>query len=114
MKSLIVLSLIIGVLLICSATAFAQDTLGKEKPLIKVKKRTIMEQYDPDMVMSVEERIRLKEERYNDFLRRKSILDTMDISRSRKRKLLRDLYQSPFSDRLSKAIVDTDFEEDEH
>ncbi len=73
-----------------------------------------MEQYDPDMVISVEERIRLKEERYYELLRRKSIIDTLDISKHKKRKLLRDLYRSPFSNRLSKAIVETNFEEDSH
>jgi len=43
----------------------------------------------------------------------RKILDTMDISERKKRKLLKDLYKSGISDRLSKTILaDVKFEDD--
>ena len=53
-----------------------------------------------------------KQERIADTEMKLRILDTLDISNRKKRKLLLDLKYSPFSDRLNKAtVVDTEFED---
>lgn len=111
---------IICILCLCMALLFfgntvAQDLADMPRKEIKVKKRTIMEQYEPDMVLPAAERIRLKEERWATIIKGRSILDTMDISARKRRKLIKELYRQPFSERLSKAIVDTGFsDESEH
>ena len=96
----------------------AQIQKEKEESLNKVKitKYTVMSKFESDLVISAEEREEKKQQRILDTYRRKELLDTMDISARKRRKLLKDLRKTPFSDRLSKAtvIVETDFEEEEN
>tara|TARA_R110002020_G_scaffold21009_6_gene71366 strand:- start:24548 stop:24943 length:396 start_codon:yes stop_codon:yes gene_type:complete len=96
----------LGVLLLCGTVATAQqNTEQNKKPSFKVKKYTIMEQFEPDMVVPVDKRILLKEERFEQIQERREILDTLDISERKKRKILRDIYMNPLSDRLSEVLV---------
>ncbi|MFS4468270.1 hypothetical protein [Maribacter sp. 2210JD10-5] len=84
----------------------------KAKPTDKVKKRTIMEQFETEYVMSVEDRIALKEKRYAHQIRAKKILDTLAISDRKRKKLMKELRKRPFSQRINKAIlVETMFED---
>lgn len=93
-------------------TAFAQQAqLQAEKPDLKVSKRTLMEQYEPDLVISVDERLRLKRARMARVKERKEIIDTLDISERKKRRLLKELYRTPFSDEWEKVLADTEFED---
>ncbi len=77
-----------------------------------VKKHTVMEQYEPDMILSVDEREQLKEKHKNLIAKRKSVLDTLDISERRRQRLLRVLSKSPFSNELNKAMADIEFEDE--
>ena len=83
----------------------------KEK--IKVKKYTVLEKFEEELVVPVEDRIQLKEDRIVRYIRTKELLDTLNISESKRRKLIRDLRRSPiFSERLNKVIAETKFEDD--
>ena len=94
-----------GTLLVVSQT--------KEKNEIKVQKRTLVEQFEPDLVKPVEERVALKERRITHQRTTKRILDTLDISDRKRRKLMRELRRSPFSERIAKTILaETEFEDD--
>jgi hypothetical protein len=105
-----VILLVMGFFLVdVNAQSKENDTLGKK---LKVEKWTILEEYEPDMILSAEDRIGLKKKRIVEAKRRKGILDTMDISDRKRKKLLRDLYKNPFSDRLMKTLADTKFEDD--
>lgn len=85
----------------------AQEKAKKDTDkTIKVKKRTIMERYEPEMVISAEERLQKKLERLAEIKRKRAIIDTLSISNRKRRKLLLELYRSPFSTRLSKAIAE--------
>lgn len=80
---------------------------------LKVERLTLMEQFAPDLVDPLDERVAKKDEREKEIDRKIAILDTLDISDRRKKKLLRDVKFSPFSDRVDKAIiVNTTFEDD--
>ena len=92
-----------------NAQSKENDTLGKK---LKVEKWTVLEEYEPDMILSAEDRMALKKKRFVEVKRRKGILDTMDISERKRKKLMRDLYKNPFSDRLMKTLADTQFEDD--
>lgn len=92
-----------------NAQSKESDTLGKK---LKVEKWTVLEEYEPDMILSAEDRMALKKKRFVEVKRRKNILDTMDISDRKRKRLLRDLYKNPYSDRLMKTLADTQFEDD--
>ena len=79
-----------------------------------VKKRTVLEQFDSDLVISPEERIKLKIDRFAAIQERLQIMDTLDISDRQRRRLLKELYYSPFSDEWNKVIADLEFEEETH
>jgi len=68
-----------------------------------------MEQYEPELVLSVDERVRLKKKRIATIKRRRGILDTLDISERRRERLLKALLKNPFSDKLNKAVAEIEF-----
>lgn len=79
---------------------------------IKITKYTIMSAFEPDYVISAEERLEQKKQRIVDTYHKRNMLDTMDISERRRKRLMRDLRSTPFSNRLNKAVVaDTKFED---
>jgi len=91
----------------------AQEVLAdKTSQKVAVQKYTVMEQYEPELVLSVDERIRLKKKRAATIKRRRGILDTLDISERRRQRLLKALLKNPFSDKLNKAVADIEFVED--
>lgn len=92
----------------------AQKVVVSQKEL-KVKRHTIMQQFEPDLVISAQERLTIKKKRKEETERKLAMIDIMDISERKRRKLLKDLIKTPYSTRLSKAtaIVDTKFEDDE-
>ena len=71
-----------------------------------------MELYEPDLVLSVDERKQLKKKRKNTLERRKRILDTLTITERRRQRLLKALHKNPFSAQLKKALADIEFEEE--
>ncbi len=113
-KGSIVMTLCLLLLGIC--TALGQTTAkNPEKKQIKVQKHTVMERFDPELVIPVEDRIQLKKDRIVEFRRTKELLDTLSISKRKKRKLMRDLKRSPiFTERLNKVIADNTFEDDDN
>ncbi|MBM1107201.1 hypothetical protein JQC67_13690 [Aurantibacter crassamenti] len=105
-KGLIVLLFIISI-----TGVQAQQATANEKE-VNVKKYTVMEKFEPDYVLPVEERKRLKIERREIVAHRKSILDTLNISDRRRERLFRDLNKNPFSDRVNKQFAEIEFEDD--
>ncbi|WP_273566918.1 hypothetical protein [Maribacter halichondriae] len=110
--SLFLFLFMMGTLLVSAQTQTVNgDTEKKEK--LKVQRHTVMERFEPELVISVEDRIQLKEDRIITLQRTKQLLDTLDISDRKRRKLIRDLKRSPvFSERLVKVIAETKFEDD--
>ena len=104
LKTMVFLCFVLG-----TSGMLAQNYEPTEQP---VKKHTVMEQYEPDMILSVDEREQLKEKHKNLIAKRKSVLDTLDISERRRQRLLRVLSKSPFSNELNKAMADIEFEDE--
>lgn len=92
------------------AQSVEKDSTGQK---LKVEKWTILEEYEPDMILSTEDRINLKKKRIVEAKRRKGILDSLDITDRKRKKLLKDLRNNPFSDRLMKTLADAKFEDAE-
>jgi len=87
-------------------------TVKIDKSNLKVKKHTVMSMFEPELVESADARMEKKQQRVAETEMKLSILDTLDISERKKRKLLRDLKYSPYSERLNKAtVVETKFPE---
>ena len=77
----------------------------------EVKKYTLMERFEPDLILTANEREQLKVARFDAIKTKLSILDTMDISPRKREKLMNDVIEHPFSTRLSKTLVETKFDE---
>ena len=88
------------------------ETKNIYKTELTVKKRTVLEQFDSDLVITPEERIKLKIDRLAAIQERLEIMDTLDISDRQRRRLLKELYRSPFSDEWNKVIANLEFEEE--
>lgn len=96
-----------------SGTLQAQDSLVvKPTDELKIKKHTVLEKYESDFVISPEDRLQLKKDRLAYIQKRRSIIDTLNISKRKKRRLLKELYRTPFSDEWQKVIADIEFEEE--
>jgi len=63
-----------------------------------------MEHYAPEFVIPPEERVRLKMERRRAVRYREAVIDTLPISRRKKRKLRRELYRTPFTDTFKEVL----------
>ena len=90
------------------------ESKNNHKNEFTVKKRTVLEQFDSDLVISPEERIKLKIDRVAAIQERLEIMDTLKLSERQRRRLLKELYFSPFSDEWNKVIADLEFEEETH
>ncbi len=82
-----------------------------QKKEVSVQRHTIMERFEPDLMVPLQERIALKKQRVADAQRTRELLDTLDISERKREKLLNDLEETPFSNRLTKTIADSKFED---
>jgi len=114
----------LGAFLFATTHSIAQDaekkdsetTKNKKEVVLKkdfqIEKHTIMERFETDYMVSADGRADMKKKRIADAEHTLRVLDTMDISQRKKRLLLRDLKYNPFSDRLSKFITETKFEEE--
>lgn len=96
-----------------TAPLAAQEVKKTQKEEVKVVKRTLMEQYEPEMILTAEDRAQLKLERKALIQKRQRIIDTLNISERRKRGLLRELYRSPHSYKWDKLIADLNFDDDD-
>ena len=116
MKKLRSIPLVLGLFIAGMLFGFSQNTPTKlQQEKLKVKKHTLMERFEPEMVIPVEDRIQLKEDRIVQLKETKELLDTLNITERKRRKLIRDLRRSPiFSNRLNKIIAENKYVEDEN
>lgn len=99
--------------LFSAAPLYAQNVMVKpNKEENEVQKYTVMEKFDPNLVIPAEERKRLKVRRTLLIAHRRSILDTLDISKRRRQRLMRELHKNPFSDRINRTFADIEFEDE--
>ncbi|MEX0274920.1 MAG: hypothetical protein AB3N16_11130 [Flavobacteriaceae bacterium] len=91
-----------------------QDSMTKIDRMVKakVKRHTLMECYEPDMVISAEERKQLKKKRILSYYETRNMLDTIDIPDRKRKKLLYDLKWNPRSERLTRFVAENQFSDD--
>ena len=114
MKGGCTLPYIIGLIfLVAIPQVNAQDSAAlPSHQELKIKERTILAKFDADMVLSADERLQKKLDRRELILKRHAIIDTLNISERRRKRLLKELYNSPLSNRWNKLVTKLDFEED--
>ena len=98
----------------CTITTIAQEvtTMAPKKEL-KVRKHTVLGQYEPEMVIPADERLQLKSDRLATIKKKRKIIDTLDISDRKRRQLLKELYRSPFTYKWDKVIATIEAEDEE-
>ncbi|NHF60004.1 hypothetical protein FK220_011670 [Flavobacteriaceae bacterium TP-CH-4] len=111
MRTLLSLLMVLGCMVLGTSDGIAQTSQEQpEKPVGMPQgeedEGPAIFRFEPDYLLSVE----AKRERLR---RTRKILDTMDISERKRRKLLKDLHKNGWTERLQKIlVVDTKFEED--
>ena len=90
-------------------TTFAQDVASINA---KINKRTLLNQFESDYVLSVSERIALKQSRIAFQYRTKQILDSLNISDKKRKRLIQELKRNPFSDKIQNVITSETKSED--
>jgi hypothetical protein len=106
---------IVVFLLAVGAIGFSQQGQNnQDKKGLSVQKRTTLEQFESDLVIPPEDRMKLKKARVFAIQKRLEMMDTLNISDRQRRRLLKELYRSPFSDEWNKVLAGLEFEEGSH
>ena len=84
------------------AQTASPDSLAED---IRVKRFTLMQQFAPELVVPADERVRMKEARITTVRYREAVIDTLDLPEWKKRRLLRELYRTPFTDEWDKVFT---------
>lgn len=100
-------------LFVVAAVNAQGESQHNQKEEVSVQKYTVMEKFEPDYVIPVNERRRLKIERRELIAHRRNILDTLNISDRRRSRLLRELNKNPFSDKVNRKFAEIEFEDDD-
>ena len=90
-----------------------EDSNALNQKDLQVKKYTVLARYEPGLVIPAEERMQLKSDRLITIQERRAIIDTLSISERKRRRLLKELYRSPFSYHWDKVIADIEAEEED-
>lgn len=99
-------------LMVLACGIFSMSGQEAAKKEVTVEKYTLMGQFEPDYVLPVDQRIKLKKNRITHQRQTKKILDTLDISDRKRRRLIRELKRSPFSEKVQNVITaETQFED---
>lgn len=116
MKSPMKKSILKGICLFvaCTFGTLVVQAQKSEKKKHEVTKYTVMERFEPQLILSPEERIQLKEDRVAQMQRNKIIVDTLDISERKRERLLQDIIEQPYSSRLSKTMAKLEFEDEDN
>jgi len=104
----------LAIFLMAATQLSAQDTAPKPaKKEVDVQRHTVMEQFTTEDVFTVEERKQKRLAHLAEIEKLKKALDTMDISARKKRKILSDLINKPYSDRVNQALAELNFEDND-
>ena len=97
-------------LLLTTIGALAQEEQDfiTEEP---VARYTIMERFEPELILTAAEREQMKAERFAEIKSKMEILDTLDISERKRDRLMEDLMEDPLSPRLTKTLAEIEFQE---
>lgn len=102
--------------LFATGLGFCSMAYSQVEPVEKdvhVKAHTLMARFEPGLVPPAEERREMKVHRKETVEYRAALIDTLSIPDRKKRKLRKELYNTPFTDEWEKVIVDLDLDPDD-
>lgn len=85
----------------------------KPSQSLRVTKKTVLEQYAPQLVVPHDERLEMKQERQALLRERRAMLDTLELSDRKKYRLLRELYERPAGEHWAHLMADVPEKEPE-
>lgn len=102
MKKNTLLGCVTAYLFLGITSLYAQDST---KVISKMKTRTLLTQFESDFVLTVSERIALKQSRIAYQYRTREILNTLNLSDRKRNKLIEELKRNPFSNRIQAILA---------
>ncbi len=88
-----------------------QQLKAEEQDTLFVKYKTVLERYEAAYVATTQERLQMKKRRKALIRFRESVIDTLPVSNRLKRRLLKELYNTPFTEEWSRVLADLEFED---
>jgi hypothetical protein len=107
LKKVSVISLFAALFILHSPAINAQDSLEQKTNnlLEEEEEGPLIYKFEPDFLSA-------EEQKKAEIMHTRAILDTLDISERKRKRLLKDLYKNGVSERLSKALfAETKFED---
>ncbi|MDB4292868.1 hypothetical protein N9954_05620 [Maribacter sp.] len=104
----------LAIVLLAAVQVSAQDSpvkSDKKEREVDVQRHTVMEQFASEDMFTLEVRKNKRLAHLAEIEKLKKALDTMDISPRKKRKILSDLINKPYSDRVNQALAEINFED---
>ena len=84
---------------------------AEDQDTLFVKYKTVLERYEAAYVATTQERLQMKKRRKALIRFRESVIDTLPVSNRLKRRLLKELYNTPFTEEWSRVLADLEFED---
>lgn len=105
-------SFILGLSCMAVPQLYAQDSVALPSAQeLKIRERTFLAQFESNLVETADKRFQRKLDRRDLILKRHAIIDSLDISEYRKKRLLKELYHSPHSFRWERLVAKLEIEE---
>lgn len=102
-----------AVALFCTSTILSQQrVIDNERNYQSTRPYTLLERFEPELAFSASDRKQMKAERFAEIKLKMQIWDTMNISESKREKLLSDLLEKPLNTPISRNSVYNQFEEE--
>ena len=102
MKKITILGGVLLCFIMSVSTVQAQDSPRSD---VRVKQRMLLNQFESDYVLTANERVALKQARLAYQYRMKELLDSIDISEGKRRRLLQELKRNPLSEKVQAVIA---------
>lgn len=110
-KSLLI---VIGLTAACgvgSLRAQSQADPETDPAILQARGQSVLERFDDELVPDRSERRQMKQQRLATLRQRRAIIDTLPITERQRKKLLRELYNSPHESLWDKTLTHLEFED---
>ncbi len=94
-----------------STYAQSQAAPNTAPAILRARSQSVLERFDEDLVPNPGQRRKMKQQRLAVLRERRAIIDTLPVSERHRKKLLRELYNSPHKSLWDKTLTHLDFEE---
>ncbi len=79
--------------------------------ILRARSQSVLERFDDELVPGPGQRQQMKQQRLASIRERRAVIDTLPITKRKRKKLLRELYNSPHESLWDKTLTHLDFED---